>query len=285
MRKIPTLCFSLFLLAGFLGCEPEYAPDVFLQPVSALSPELNESSGLALRGDVLWSLNDSGNDPVLYGLSLSGDLIAAVRVLNAYNIDWESLAQDREYLYIADTGNNFNTRDEFIIYRVPIPKLSQKSTTAELIRFRYADHKPGNAYSHNYDAEALAVRKGELWLFTKNRGDGNTNLYRFPKVPGTYNVERSQTLPVNSLVTAADINAESGELAMLSYEGAGFGSGIRIWWAPTSDTGIDWERTYSISIGPADQWEAVAWVDPEMLLLSHENSRQGFPGLALLRKH
>ena len=86
-------------------------------------------------------------------------------------------------------------------------------------------------------------------------------------------------------MTAADININSGELVLLSNEGAGFGTGTRVWWAPTSDDGVDWDESYSVSIGPTDQWEAVAWVDLDQLLLTHEKSRQGFPGLALLRKH
>ena len=279
-----TQTVALVLTACLSGCEPAEAPDIMVQSVTRFSAVLDESSALAFHDSVLWSLNDSGNDPVLFGLSESGELLAKVTVLNSRNTDWESLAQDEDYLYIADTGNNLNSRSEFSIYRVPIPTLEQDSVNADVITLRYADYKSGHRGSHNFDSEALAVRGSELWLFTKNRGDGNSNLYRLPKLPGTYRVARAQTLAVGSLVTAADINPETGELILLSYGGAGFGGGARLWWAPTSDAGVDWDNKHFLRIGRADQWEAVVWRNPHELYLSHEKERQGFAGLASLRK-
>jgi len=278
---------ALVLTACLAGCEPEElpeAPDALVQSVAQFPAVLDESSALAFHDNVLWSLNDSGNDPVLFGLSENGELLATVTILNSRNTDWESLAQDENYLYVADTGNNINSRGELSIYRVPIPTLEQDSVNADVITLRYADYASGNRGSHNFDSEALAVRGSELWLFTKNRGDGNSNLYRLPKLPGTYSVAQAQTLPVNALVTAADINPETGELVLLSYDSAGFGRGTRLWWAPTTDAGVDWDSSHSLSIGPADQWEAVVWRNSHELFLSHENSRQGFAGLASLRK-
>lgn len=275
---------ALALAASLSGCEPDQVPELQVQTIAQFPAELDESSALAFHDKVLWSLNDSGNDPVLFGLSESGQLLATVAVLNSRNMDWESLAQDESYFYVADTGNNFNRRNEFNIYRLPIPNLEQDTVSADVITLRYADYAPGNATSHNFDSEALAVRGSELWLFTKNRGDGNSNLYRLPKLPGTYSIVKSQTLPVGSLVTAADINPETGELVLLSYGGAGFGRGTRLWWAPTTDAGVDWDNSHSQSLGPADQWEAVVWRDPKALFLTHENSRQGFAGLASLNR-
>lgn len=275
---------ALALMASLSGCEPAQVPDVVALPIARFPAALDESSALAFHDKVLWSLNDSGNDPVLFGLSESGDLLATVTVSNSRNTDWESLAQDESYLYIADTGNNFNRRDELSIYRVPIPSLDQDSVSADVITLRYVDYESGSPGSHNFDSEALAVRGSELWLFTKNRGDGNSNLYRFPKLPGNYIVAKAQTLPVDSLVTAADINTETDELVLLSYGGAGFGRGTRLWWGPTTDAGVDWDNSHSLSIGPADQWEAVVWRNRHELFLTHENSRQGFAGLASLRK-
>lgn len=282
MTSKAKLISAVALAAGLSGCEPAETPDVLVQSVAQFPAALDESSALAFHNNVLWSLNDSGNDPVLFGLSESGELLATVTILNGRNTDWESLAQDESYLYVADTGNNFNSRGEFRIYRVPIPALEQDRVNADVITLRYADYESGNRGSHNFDSEALAVRGSELWLFTKNRGDGNSNLYRLPKLPGTYRVAKSQTLPVNSLVTAADINPETGELVLLSYAGAGFGRGTRLWWAPTTDAGVDWGNSHSLSIGPDNQWEAVVWRNPHELFLTHENSRQGFAGLSKL---
>ena len=154
---------------------------------------LEESSALALADEVVWTLNDSGNSAVLFALSLQGQVLAEVSIGNARNIDWESLAQDESHFFVADTGNNLNSRDRLVIYRIPKPRLDSEDITAELISIRYAGYESGNMSSHNFDAEALAVRGDELWLFSKNRGNGNSDLYRLPKLPGDYVVEISQS--------------------------------------------------------------------------------------------
>jgi hypothetical protein len=81
---------ALVLTACLAGCEPEElpeAPDALVQSVSQFPAVLDESSALAFHDNVLWSLNDSGNDPVLFGLSENGELLATVTILNSRNTD------------------------------------------------------------------------------------------------------------------------------------------------------------------------------------------------------
>mgnify|MGYP001960453481 CR=1 FL=1 len=281
-KHLHFLC--LFIFVALAGCDTEFSPDVMVDFVAKLPGDLHESSALAVYDNILWSLNDSGNAPILFGFSKTGELLNTVKISNVSNTDWESLAHDDRYLYIADTGNNFNTRDRFEIYRVPLPDLDESTVNAEIISVSYPDRDSGYSLRHNYDAEAISIRNSELWLFTKNRDDGNTDLYRIPKTPGNYLLNKAQTLPVDSLVTGADINHQSNELALLTYGGSGFGEGSRVWWAPTSDEGVDWSQSYSISIGPSDQWEAIVWDGIDKMFLTHEESRQGFAGLSLLYK-
>lgn len=257
--------------------ESEYT----VNEIAEFSELLEESSALAQYGGFLWTLNDSGADAVVHSLDPEGNQHKSIPISGAENIDWESMAHDSGYLYVADTGNNANSREEFTIYRIAWPDLLQGDATAERIEIRYNDYQSGSPISHNFDAEGLAVRGDELWLFTKNRGDRQTNLYRFPKIPGSYSPHPQQQLPVDALVTAADINPETGELALL---------GVRrnlqtyLWRAPTSDQGVDWSKMEETVILPADQWEAVLWdMDQQRLLLTHENNRRGFAGLAVLK--
>ena len=245
---------------------------------------LEESSALALADEVVWTLNDSGNSAVLFALSLQGQVLAEVSISNARNIDWESLAQDESHFFVADTGNNLNSRDRLVIYRIPKPRLDSENITAELISIRYAGYESGNMSSHNFDAEALAVRGDELWLFSKNRGNGNSDLYRLPKLPGKYVVEISQSLPMRSLVTAADIHPETSELVLMSIRREDFGAQSLIWFAPTTGDGVDWERHRVAHLAPSDQWEAVVWLDEAEVLLSHESNARGFAGLGRFQK-
>ena len=271
-----------FMLIGFLWCSISgLAAEIDVQGGVKWGGEVDETSGLASDGSYIWTINDSGNPNRLYRFSPDGNALGSVLISNATNVDWESLAHDERFLYVADTGNNLNMRSEFIIYRIALDSLERASVEAELITISYKDYASGNLRSHNFDAEAIAIRGDEIWLFTKNRGDRNTNLYRFPKLPGTYEIEKSQTLPVNSLVTAADIDPISGELVLLSTRRSSLGWEAFLWHAPTTQDGVVWAESQSWEILPKDQWEGVLWgQDSETLRLTHENNQQGFSGLA-----
>ena len=266
------------------ACSPAQDRQLNVEFMTEFPDLLEESSALALADEVVWSLNDSGNTAVLFALSLQGQILAEVPIRNARNIDWESLAQDESHFFVADTGNNLNSRDRLVIYRIPKPRLDSENITAELISIRYAGYESGNMSSHNFDAEALAVRGNELWLFSKNRGNGNSDLYRLPKLPGNYVVEISQSLPMRSLVTAADIHPETSELVLISVRREDFGLQSLIWFAPTTGDGVDWERHRVVHLAPSDQWEAVVWLNEAEVLLSHESNARGFAGLGRFQK-
>ncbi|MCG8415322.1 MAG: hypothetical protein MI746_13970 [Pseudomonadales bacterium] len=271
------LCFVFALAACDAADSSESGPTI--EQLARFSPLIDESSGLAKRGNFYWTINDSGNAAEVYQLDEDGSLVSTTTITNAENVDWESLAQDDQYLYIADTGNNFNSRDQLTIYKVAWNELESGSATAEVISFSYGDYVAGNPGAHNFDSEGLAVRGDELWLFTKNRGDGNTNLYRIPKVPGNYSPMPSQSLVVDSLVTAADIHPETSDLLLVSNQRRAFSPLKFIWYAPTTESGVDWDNMRSIQFFPSDQWEAVLWLTAEEILLTHENNSRGFAGM------
>lgn len=100
-------------------------------------------------------------------------------------------------------------------------------------------------------------------------------------MPGNYEIEKSQTLPVDSLVTAADIDPLSGQLVLLSTRRRSLDRETTLWHAPTTEDGVVWAESQSWQILPQDQWEGVLWgSDSEILRLTHENNEQGFSGLA-----
>ncbi|MBT8147635.1 MAG: SdiA-regulated domain-containing protein, partial [Gammaproteobacteria bacterium] len=280
------LFFLASVILSFGACSEQSVEEaqVELTELARFGIELRESSGLARHGGAFWLINDSGNEPTLYELEESGEIRRAITVSGVDNRDWESLAHDEEFLYIAETGNNLNRWDAFTIYRVRWRDLESDTVDADSIIFTYGDYRSGSPRSHNFDSEALTVRGAELWLFTKNRGDGNTNLYRFPKVPGHYSPKPSQSFNLGSLVTAADIHPATGQLALLSHESVFGGNNIeRLWLAPTTEEGVDTLQLKAMRILPIDQWEAVLWSqDGQRLFFSHERSQRRFAGMAKL---
>lgn len=191
-------------LAACLPIQPGTAPLVRL---ASLPDELDECSGLIQLSDGRYiGLNDSGDQAVLYRFESGEAKAEHIVVTGATNRDWEELATDSNYLYISDTGNNGNTRDDLCVYRVPLAGMDHLDTvSAERIGFSYPDRgEIRHSNRHNYDCEAIIVRQGELYFFSKNRGNGKSDVYRIPAEPGQFIGEKIGQIDAGGLVTGAD---------------------------------------------------------------------------------
>ncbi|QHT66494.1 hypothetical protein GXP67_07400 [Rhodocytophaga rosea] len=220
-----TLVFCFLLLAA-----AAHAQTVAVRQVASLPAVLSETSGLeASNANIIWSHNDSGGQPVLYGIDTLGNLVRSITITNATNVDWEEITRDDNgNIYIGDFGNNDNNRQNLRIYKIPDPlTFSGNSVLAEVINFTYADQTafpPADAQK-NFDMEAMVFFNDSLFLFSKNRTipfDGFTRLYKLPATPGTFTasyVDRFSTgnEPLLSQITAADISQDKKKLVLLSY--------------------------------------------------------------------
>jgi hypothetical protein len=190
---------------------------------------VNEVSGIvAVRGhaDCFWVHNDSGDKPRLFAVRASGTVIAELAVTGASAIDWEDIARgpgsdpDEDFLYVADTGNNFRLRQSLAVYRLPEPRIERlepgqqlASEPAAVFRFRFPDGI--------FDCEAALVGPdGEaLYLITKVRGDAG--VYRIalsaPPETGVQTAVHVARMSPGGLVTAADLSADGGRLLLLTY--------------------------------------------------------------------
>jgi hypothetical protein len=194
-----------------------------LVKVASLPSVLDECSGLVrLQDDLFIGLNDSGDEARLYRFAEGRTDAEEVRILNADNRDWEEMAADSQFVYIADTGNNGNDRNDLCIYRVPRAGLeAADSARAERIDMRYPgrdDLRPSNR--HNYDCEAIIAYGDYLYLFSKNRGDLRSDLYRVPARPGDHEATWLGRIEVGGLITGADWRpAKNGlvEIVLVGY--------------------------------------------------------------------
>lgn len=172
-----------------------------------LPDKVQETSGLLFFNGKIITHNDSGDNANLYELdSLTGNLLRTISITNATNVDWEDIAQDENHIYVGDFGNNNGNRINLKIYKILKSDFSSSTTvTAEKISFAYEDQTnfDNSSNSHNFDAEALIVYNNQLLIFTKNRLDYRTNVYKLPTDPGGYAAVKVSTANVTGLITGA----------------------------------------------------------------------------------
>jgi hypothetical protein len=181
---------------------------------------VNETSGLEILNEVFITHNDSGGDPSLYFFNLNGEITNSKKLeqesfWEIYNNDWEDITADKDYIYIADTGNNFGTRDNLSIIKV---KISDFSVDSKIDIF-YSDQESFfPSLKHKYDAEALLIIEDKLALFSKDRDSLNTDLYLIDDtIKGKQELSSIAKFNVNTLITGGDYNIETGILALVSY--------------------------------------------------------------------
>jgi hypothetical protein len=186
-------------------------------------PAATELSGLVRsrsQRDLLWSHNDSGAGPELFGLRTDGRVAARPRVTGAEAVDWEDIAtglgrDGQPLLYIGDIGDNASARGTIDVYRVAEPRVGDAATApAARLRLRYPDGA--------HDAEALLVDplRGDLVIVTKFIGGARayrTSAQAQTGVPITLRAGPTVGL---SFVTAGDVSADGRVVVLRGYDRA-----------------------------------------------------------------
>ena len=257
-----------------------YNPTIY-KPVHRflLPEEVDETSGLIFFADGFWTLNDSGGESIIYKLdTLNGKVIQRIKLKGAHNIDWEELAQDDAFIYVGDIGNNSGNRDDLAIYIVnksDIPKTGDTEVDAEKIMYSYIDF-PGRVErkkDNNFDCEAMVASDNWLYLFSKNRGDNKSKLYRLPKIAGEYTAELLTTFNSSGLVTGADFNEDEQKLVLVGYTNNEW---IPFLWVMFDFEGEDFfsgnKRRIDMLNMTATQTEAICYTHGKQGVLSSESN-------------
>jgi hypothetical protein len=82
------------LVAGHAAAAQAPVTLQLVDTAELLAPRLIESSGVTpstRRPGVLWTHNDSGDEPRLYATDSAGDDLGSILVVGARNVDWEDL--------------------------------------------------------------------------------------------------------------------------------------------------------------------------------------------------
>lgn len=217
---------GLLLTCGWSGAGP--GCEVLRQP-SALSPELKETSGVAVstaHPGIFWTHND-GSRPVLHALDEAGQTVGRVRIPGVEVWDLEDIERADcdagSCLYVADTGDNDEERNRSVIYRIPEPDPGAgRSAVPDAFPVVFPDGPR--------DVEALFVLPGErAYLVSKGR-HSPVVVYAYPGPlrPGApaelVEVMRLSESPVSlpRMVTGASAAADGSVVVIRTYEALRF---------------------------------------------------------------
>jgi len=149
---LPPLIAIAFVITG---CATAFPPAGTLTEA-----KLRETSGMAsslVDDQRLWLINDSDKIATLYATDTAGQSQARVQLPSLINRDWEDLSsfrwRKRNWLLIADIGDNNAMYEHLTLHFVEEPKLPAQAKTIRLqpnfsIQFSYSDGAR--------DAEAIA---------------------------------------------------------------------------------------------------------------------------------
>jgi hypothetical protein len=170
---------------------------------------ITESSGLAVdpAGNIYWTVNDSGDRGVAYGIGLDGKVQGSLN-FRAQPVDVEAVAVHDDRLYVGDIGDN-NSRRSFVrVFFFDNPRANGLTVSYHAYDFRYPDGP------HN--AETLLVNNsGRLFIVTKER-DGA--IYAAPRKPDRQGVNKLKKVgSAPSDVTDGTFLPGGDKIALLTY--------------------------------------------------------------------
>jgi hypothetical protein len=242
--------------------------------VTISDPRISESSGLVAsptHHGLVWTVNDSGHTPSVFGVSRStGRTVAVLRLRHTDARDWESmtaqrLPDGRGVLWVGDTGDNRENRVSIVLRLVREPANLPRAggpvdVTPVSLRVRYPDGP--------HDVEALiATPDGRLLLVTKELFAGT--VFQVPQqAVASVLAGRSVTEPVTardvggvgqSLVTDG-ASLPDGRIVLRGYSGA-----VVYADRTRSDRGLEEQR--QVALPAQEQGETLAVVDGGAALL------------------
>jgi hypothetical protein len=170
---------------------------------------ITESSGLAVDtpGNLYWTINDSGDRGVAYGIGLDGKVQGTLN-FRAQPRDVEAVAVHEDRLYVADIGDNNGRRSFVRVFFFDNPRANGLTVTYHAYDFTYPDG-PQNA-------ETLLVNEsGRLFIVTKGQ---EAAIYEAPAKPdreGVNELEQVGSAPSN--VTDGTFLPGGDRIALLTY--------------------------------------------------------------------
>lgn len=278
IKRIISVLIAVLLLSSCSMAATYFVRKTLYVDILAYMPKyLNETSGLAVIDGDVWTQNDTYGQNKLYRLDhdLTG-IAQVVTINNSRNRDWEDLAQDQQFLYVGDIGNNLAKRKGGMIYKIARKGLSQQPAVVPtaVLNYQYSDFKKGWFNKHNFDSEAITVVGDQLWLFTKNWKDEKTKLYQIntAETDKIQHVKPVAEYPSKGLITGVDYDPQTATLAFIGYRKNKYLGYSFIWLVKVKNNKPDWSTGIYKRLGIYSQWEAIHWYGAGRLLITAESN-------------
>jgi hypothetical protein len=167
---------------------------------------IKESSGLAYsvkHPDLVYTMNDSGNRPMVYAVQVSTGKVVGQTDLESLDLeDPESIAVDRQgRVWLGDLGDNDRDRDD-----VSIVSFDEPGTATAAPRALQRYPVKFNTGPSNVEAMMVYPTSGQIFLISKKNEDGGKpGLFVLPQVltPGKRNVATNLNRPMPAGVSDA----------------------------------------------------------------------------------
>jgi hypothetical protein len=247
---------------------------------------LEEASGLTAsiaNPGMLWTLNDNGNPAEVFLIDQHAGIRMVCKLANVRNRDWEDIAigagpeEGKNYVYVADIGDNDALYEVKIIYRFAEPVLSQEKeviiTEYDTLALRMPDGKR--------DAETLLIDPLTHDLFIVSKRENNVGLYRshYPFAHDTTTLEKVSALHLTAIV-AGSISADGQEVLLKNY------SKVFYWKKSNNESLPDLlvKQPIELDYEREPQGEAIAWSLDGSEFYTLSESHGGKAGLIVYKR-
>ncbi len=222
----PGVCYSarvfVIILFSFLSsCLIAQQKTLTIKKTVELKKTLSEISGMAIVGDKVFAINDSGNANSIYMLDAkSFEIIDIIKLEGSVNTDWESLALFDGVIYIGNFGNNFGQRSDLSVYSVKLSDLKNEDFQVGHTGFGYRSQHSllQIPYFHPFDCEAMIADTSGLWLFSKDWENRLCRLYKLDITQQDSRISALDSINLGYLVTGAYLDRENASLYLCGYE-------------------------------------------------------------------
>jgi hypothetical protein len=282
IRSMRILGFLMVMLV-FWSCHPGRASQedslgLFSggEELGVVDLRLEEASGLVAsikNPGYLWTMNDSGNPAEVFLLDSTGNIKMVCKLANILNRDWEEIAigpgpeKGKNYLYVADIGDNLAQYAFKYIYRFEEPALSKGQekliTKFDTLVLRMPDGRR--------DAEAMLLDPLNNDLFIVSKQEDSVGLYRarYPFIQDTIRLEKVLTMPFTQ-IAAGSVSADGNEVLLKDY------AKIYYWKRSSGESlpALLAKKPMELSYRREPQGEAIAWSRDGSRFYTLSESRQ-----------